>query len=136
MPSMADITVKKNDGSTDIVFNAKSGSGGDGSPARWRQDTGVASGIPNGFRAVLEVTSKPNASRTTRQVRVKFTQPWVVQDAASLLYSLKGSCLFDGVWHVPTEMPQNVIDEFASQLANIVDHTLLVSSVKEGYAPT
>lgn len=136
MPTMANMTVKKNDGSTDIVYDAKSGSGGDSSPARWRQDTGQASAMPNGFRPVVEVTSKANGARTTRQVRVKFTYPWVVQDAGSLLYSRESECLFDGIWHVPVNMPQSTIDEFASQCANLLDHSLLVSAVKEGFAPT
>lgn len=49
MPTMANITVKKADGTTDIVFDAIAGSGGDTSAARWRQDTGNTVGLPVGL---------------------------------------------------------------------------------------
>lgn len=35
MPQMANITVKKADGTTDVVYTALTPAGGDNSPARW-----------------------------------------------------------------------------------------------------
>ena len=55
MPSMASITVKKYDGTTDIVFDALSASGGDNSPAVWRQDTGATAGLPVGLRSLFRL---------------------------------------------------------------------------------
>jgi hypothetical protein len=51
MPTMASITVKKADGTTDIVYDALAASGGDNSPAAWRQDTGAVAPLPEIGRA-------------------------------------------------------------------------------------
>lgn len=64
MPTMANITVKKFDGTTDIVFDALSGSGGDGSPAVWRQDTGAAAGLPVGLRKSFKLWTTWNGPKT------------------------------------------------------------------------
>lgn len=55
MPTMANLTVKKYDGVTDIVYDALSASGGDGSPAVWRQDTGAVAALPVGLRKAFKL---------------------------------------------------------------------------------
>lgn len=78
MPSMASITVKKFDGTTDIVYDALSASGGDSSPAVWRQDTGAAAGLPVGLRNLFKLLTKWNGPKTARQMTFEYVAPYAV----------------------------------------------------------
>ena len=74
MAAIANITIKKNDGTTDRVFTAKSGSAGDGLPARWRaEDTS----LPVGWRTNASHISKDNGKGNARTHDVRFRFPVV-----------------------------------------------------------
>jgi hypothetical protein len=133
---MADITVKKYDGTTDIVFNSLSGSGGDGSPAVWRQDTGAASGLPVGLRKLFKLWTQWNGPKTARQMKFNFVAPYAVQDTTTTLYSAKDRVVFDGVISIPQNIPSTEINEAIYQGLNILANSLVKSSGSAGFAPT
>lgn len=136
MPAMANITVKKNDGTTDIVFDALSASGGDGSPAVWRQDTGAVSALPIGLRSLFKLLTQWNGPKTARQMKYQLHFPYAVQDSTTTLYSSKDKVLFDGIVTIPQGIPSTHIDEAISQGLNLLAATLVKSSGKAGFAPT
>lgn len=136
MPTMAAITVKKADGTTDIVFDAVSGSGGDTSPARWRQDTGATAGLPVGLRSVMNVTSKFNGPKTARQVSFELVFPYAVLSNDTGLYSARDRVVFTGVCTLPTGIPSSSLNEAAAQIPNLIASTLIKSALAVGYAPT
>lgn len=135
MPSMASITVKKFDGTTDIIYDALSASGGDGSPAVWRQDTGAASALPVGLRQSLKVWSTWNGPKTARQVKFNFVFPYAVQDSTTTLYSAKDRMVADMIITMPQGIPAANLNEIY-QFLNLVASTLVKQSVAAGYAPT
>ncbi len=135
MPSMASITVKKNDGTTDIVYDALAGSGGDSSPAAWRQDTGAAAGLPVGLRSSFKVSSKWNGPKTARQLAFEYVMPYAVQDSTTTLYSAKDRVVLTGVVTMPQAIPASSLNEVAQGL-NLLAATLIKQSVQAGYAPT
>lgn len=135
MPAMASITVKKNDGTTDIVYDALSASGGDGSPAVWRQDTGAAAALPVGLRQTLKVWSTWNGPKTARQMKFNFVYPYAVQDSTTTLYSAKDRMVFDGIITMPQAIPAATLNEIA-QLHNLLAAALIKQAVQAGYAPT
>lgn len=135
MPTMANITVKKADGTTDIVYDALSGSGGDGSPAVWRQDTGAASGLPVGLRKLLKLWTVWNGPKTARQVKYNFVMPYAVQDSTTTLYSAKDKVVFDGIITIPQSIPAAEINEAVHQGLNVLASTLFKQSGAAGYAP-
>jgi hypothetical protein len=136
MPSIASITVKKSDGTTDIVYDALSGSGGDSSPAVWRQDTGVTAGLPAGLRKVLKMLTKWNGPKTARQVQYDYTYPYAVQDSTTTVFSSKDRVVFNGIMTCPQNVPSNEITEACHQFANLMASALIKQSAASGYAPT
>lgn len=136
MPSMANITVKKNDGTTDIIFDALSAAAGDGSPAMWRQDTGAAAGLPNGLRATFKLQTQWNGPKTARQVKFNLVFPYAVQDSTTTLYSAKDRVVYDGLITVPQAIPNTNINEAVAQGLNLLAAALTKSVGQSGYAPT
>lgn len=135
MPTMASITVKKADNTTDIVYDALNASGGDGSPAVWRQDTGAAAGLPVGLRAQLKALSKWNGPQTARQVKFNFSYPYATQDTTTTLYSATDRVVFEGIITVPQNVPASAINEACAQVMHLLASSLLISSAQAGYAP-
>lgn len=136
MPSMASLTVKKSDGTTDIVFDALSGSGGDSSPAVWRQDTGAAAGLPVGLRSNFRLWTAWNGPRTARVVKFDLAFPYAVQDSTTTLYSAKDRVVYQGQIILPVGIPATWLNESAYQGLNLLDALLIRQAVAAGYSPT
>jgi hypothetical protein len=135
MPAMAAIVVKKADGTTDITYDALSGSGGDGSPAVWRQDTGAVSGLPVGLRKLFKLWTLWNGPKTARQMKFNIIMPYAVQDSTTTLYSAKDRVVFDGIVTIPQGMPASEINEAVYQGCNLLGATLVKQTGASGYAP-
>lgn len=135
MPSMADITVKKADGTTDIVYNALAASGGESSPAVWRQDTGASAGLPVGLRSRFKLSSKWNGPKTARQITFEVILPYAVQDSTTTLYSAKDQVVMTGIVTMPQGIPSANLNEVVQGL-NLLASTLVKTSVQAGYAPS
>lgn len=133
MPSMADITVKKNDGTTDVVYTAMAPSSGDSTAAVWRAEAvaSVANQKPR-----LEVRTRYNGDRTARRIDYYFTYPVTQTDTGSGLTTVIGSVPFNGSMVMPLSSPDSLIAEAVSQLANLMVSTLVKNSAKAGFAPT
>jgi hypothetical protein len=134
MPSMASITVKKADGTTDIVFDAVTASGGESSPAVWRQDTGAVAGLPVGLRSTFKLSSKWNGPKTARQMIFEIVLPYAVQDTTTTLYSAKDRIVLTGTATMPQGIPAANLNE-VNQALNLLAATLTKSAVQSGYAP-
>jgi hypothetical protein len=132
---MASITVKKADTTTDIVYDQIAGSGGENSPAVWRQDTGAAAGLPVGLRSFFKLTSKWNSPKTARQMIFEIVQPYAVQDSTTTLYSAKDRVVLTATITMPQGIPLSNLNEVAQAL-NLMSATLTKSAVSAGYAPT
>lgn len=135
MPAMASITVKKNDGTTDIVYDALTGAGSDGSPAVWRQDTGATATLPIGLRAMLWLKSLWNGPKTARKLHLKYERPYAIQDTTTQKWSAPSRGVMEVTFTVPQDMPPAEINEFASQGCNLAAAALIKSSVQTGFAP-
>jgi hypothetical protein len=129
---MANITVKKNDGTTDIVYTGVVPSAGDKSAAVWRSNT---VGSAPAHRPELQLNSQWNGPRTARRISGKYTYPVtaVGSDGKTNVVD-RGFIEFSGL--VPQTMSDTDINEMVSQGANLVGSTLIKTSFKEGYAPT
>jgi hypothetical protein len=133
---MASITVKKADGTTDIVYDAVTASGGENSPAVWRQDTGAAAGLPVGLRSTFKLASKWNGPKTARQLTFEGVMPYAVQDTTTTLYSAKDRSVFTATFTLPQSIPAAQLNEAAAQILNLCAAALVKSSAQAGYAPT
>jgi hypothetical protein len=135
MPTMANITVKKADGTTDIVYDAVTASGGENSPAVWRQDTGAPASLPPGLRQTLKVSTKWNGPKTARQLIFEFSYPYAVQDTTTTLYAAKDKVLFTGIITIPQSIPNTLLAEACNQGPNLIASALFKAAANMGYAP-
>lgn len=136
MPTMASMTVKKFDGTTDIVYDALSSSGGDGSPAVWRQDTGASASLPVGFRNLFKLWTVWNGPKSARQTKFNFVSPYALQDSTTTKFSASDRVVIEGVMSVPQAIPSTNINEAIYQACNLLAQTLVKQAASAGYAPT
>lgn len=125
MPQMADITIKKADGTTDVVYNAVSPSAGDSIPAIWRPN-GVGSSAY--VRPVLTLASRFNGPRTARRVQINHNFPIVTQVGG--VDTVSDRCIFEGSFLVPERAPDTSVDEFVEQTVNLVKSALIEACLK------
>lgn len=129
MPQAANITVKKNDGATDIVWTSVSPSAGDSSPARWESQT---VGTAMAHRPTLTHISRDNGQKTARRHELTVTYPVVVTENGVPKVSDK---LIIGVSAVVAKAAVSTdVNEAISQAVNLFASTLIKDSLKTGYA--
>lgn len=133
MPAMANITVKANNGTTDVVYTAMSPSSGDGVPAVWRNEAG---GTATAFKTSLQLVSKFNGNKTARRLTATYFMPQTATDSTTSLTRVVNTVPVNFSIALPVEVPQTIIDEAVSQFANLLVSTLVKDSLKSGYAPT
>lgn len=133
MPNIANITIKKADGTTDITYNAAVPSAGDKSPAVWTADT--VTGV-QGLRPRLELKTQNNGSGTLRQVHVSFKYPVTYADPVTGVDTYLASVEFAGTLFAAKKLTTTQWDEAFQQLGNLLSSTLVRNSVQVGYAPT
>lgn len=133
MPQMANVTVKKADGTTDVVYSALTPSSGDKTAAQWRCETAGASAA---LRPVLSMQSTYNGPRTARRIDVAFQFPWTITDSATTVTTVKARIPASLQITVPTEIPDTAVAEAVAQFANLLKSQLLQDSFKAGFAPT
>lgn len=132
MPSIANLTVKKNDGVTDVTFTAEVPSSGDKNPALWRNES-VGTAISH--RPTLSLSSRNNGTGTARRLDGSFTYPTTVTGTdGRVTVADKAIIGITGV--IPLGMPVADINEAVSQAMNLFVTTLVKDSFKAGYAPT
>lgn len=133
MTAIANITVKKNDGTTDVTYVAKSPSAGDSVPAIWRNDSvGVAANQRPEFR----LTSRDANSGKDRHLRSTFVYPQIATDTTTTLTTVVAKSIGSSDWTIPKGMASSDINEMVAQYANLLASTLIKSSVQDGFAPT
>jgi hypothetical protein len=132
MPDMANITVKKDDGTTDVTYSVVTASGGDKSPAVWR-DNGFG-GTP-GQRPELRLASQPNGDGTGRKLVGSFTYPSLYTDTSTGLTKVGTRANFQFTAFMPAEMPDAFAAEFGAQIGNLLAAALIEDCLTIGYAP-
>lgn len=131
MPQMANITVKKADGTTDIVYSAVMPSSGDKTPAVWRAN--AVSTIPK-HRPVFSILTKDNGPRTARHVSGVFKFPAVSTVGGVETQTATVPLSFEGT--LPTTIDAAVVKEAVYQFGNLLVAALVRAQLEEGYAAT
>lgn len=133
MPAIANITVKKNDGTTDITYTGVSPSSGDGVPAIFKSQT---VGTAQAHQPELRISSRDAMKGEKRNLRATYVYPQISTNSTTGVTSVVDKASADVNWNVPKGMAQADVNEFASQLANLIVSALVKQCVKDGYAPT
>jgi hypothetical protein len=132
MPSGANMTVKKNDGTTDVTFSFIEPSSG-GSPAVW-QNTAV--GVAASHRPELRLSAREASNGTKRTVRATFGYPQIATNSTTSLTTTVFKALGTAEWTFPKDMAAADVNEFVSQFANLLDHADILACVKAGASAT
>lgn len=132
MPNMADITIKKADGSTDVVYVALSPSAGDKTPAQWRVE---ALGTVPGNRPQFQVSSKYSADRQARIVEGKLLYPETFTDSTTGIVATRLRETFQFTSIIRQDAADATTSEMVAQAANLIKSVLIQSVLKTGYSP-
>jgi hypothetical protein len=133
MPQQQNITVKKNDGTTDITYTALQPSSGDGVQAVWKSTT---IGTAQAHQPELRCSAKVARGRMGREVRVTFVYPSLSTDSTTGITSVISrtsgqlSFSFDGT------APTADVNEAVAQFTNLVASAAMKAIVQSGYGPT
>lgn len=130
MPSMANITVKKNDGATDVVYTAVQPSAGDKSPAVWQNQT-VGTAVAH--RPELRVVAQDNGTGTARRVNYTYVYPSLATGSDGRV-SVSDKASASGSFLLPKNQPTVDANEAASQFANLMASVLMKEMLKAGYS--
>lgn len=133
MSAIAALTVKKNDGTTDIVYAAVQPSSGDNGFALWRNEDAT---LPPGLRPTLKMNVKDNGPKTARKVHFEFSRPVAYTDSTSGLKKQQERVLLSCDAYLPQAVLQAEIDEAVSQFTNLLVNATLRADFKAGIAPT
>jgi len=132
MTTAASITIKKADGTTDIVWTLLAASGGDSAPALWRSETAVGT---IGQRPTFSIASRNNGPKTARRVDISGAFPSVYTNSTTGQTEVRGVIPFTCSFAVPTNISATDLNEAAAQLTNLIASTMAKTSVSTGYAP-
>jgi len=133
MPAAANITVKKADGTTDIVWTAIAASGGDKSPAVFRSETAAGT---QGQRPVLQVSARSNAAGDVRRIDISGSFPGVYTNTTTSQTEIRSKMTVQASFAVPQNVTSTDINEFAAQIPNLLASALMKSVIGAGFAPT
>jgi len=131
MPNQTAITVKKNDGTTDVIYTGVVPSAGDKSPAKWRSPIGSAPA----FKPELTVVAAPNGNGQVRRLVAEFSYP-VTSTATDGKVSVTDKPKMRLEIPLPQGMDQAVLDEYVSQGLNLFASIHFRDQAKSGYAST
>lgn len=132
MPQMANITVKKADNTTDVVYTQATPSAGDKSPAVWKNAT---VGTILAARPTFTLNSQDNGTGKARRFRSTYLWPKTRVDTAGNV-SVAGGASAESSHLVPQDMTPAEIAEYVSQYANLLASALIKASLNDGYAPS
>lgn len=132
MPGIANVTVKKNDGTTDVVYTAMSPSGGDKSPAIWQNQ---ALGTAVAHRPTLKLSARSSGDGRVRRSDFVFTYPSTVVggDGKTTVSALS---VLTGSFATPIDQPSADVNEAVAQAFNLLASALIKSCVQQGYSAT
>lgn len=133
MPNMADIVIKKADGTTDITYTKMNPSGSDGTRALWRSNTVGAS--PN-QRPYYEYSAKASKDGTRRETTSNFVYPVVVTNPITGISSVAGYYTEVTTRKLTLNAPDLDANEAVAQAANLSASALIKSCSAIGFGPT
>jgi hypothetical protein len=131
MPALADITIKKNDGTTDITYVGQQPSSGDGTQAVWRA---TSVGTAPSHAPELRLLARDGDNGKKRALRSTYVYPQIATNTTTGITAVTDRASFDGNWSFSKGMDQDDINEFASQIANLIASSLFKACIKGGYS--
>lgn len=131
MPNMADITVKKANGSTDIVWTGVNPSSGDKVAALWKSQTVGASALQ---RPTLRLWAADASAGAQRSIRTALVYP--ILQTENGVVKVIGYCTQNSESKIYTDALDADVGEVVHQGFNLLASPLIKSCVIAGFGPT
>lgn len=131
MPAGSNITVKKDDGTTDIVYTFQVPSSGDGTPAVWKS---VTVGSAPGHQPELRLTASEADGGASRRLKATYQYPQIATDTTTSLVSVVNRAVASVEWKFSKGMNTTDINEYVSQFSNLLDDSVVKACLKAGYS--
>lgn len=132
MSAATNITIKKADGTTNIVYSLLAASGGDKSPAVWRSTTSPGTA---GQQPFVQISTRPNGDNNVRRADVLYVYPSVYTDTSGNT-QVRSKAVFQGSFALPQDATAADMNEMGAQLSNLFVDAMLRGTFQTGYAPT
>jgi len=132
MSTIANITVKKNDGSTDVIYTALEGRSGE-NPARWKAP---ALGATPNTAPELRIGSRQVGNADKSKVVATFVFPYSVVNSTTGVTSVEDREMFRLEYTGSNAIPSAVRDEAVSQGMNLLASASVKTMLKELAAAT
>lgn len=133
MPQIANIVVKKADGTTDITYTAVSPAAGP-EPAVWKSQT---IGTSAGQQPELRCSSKGRVVKGNpyRDIVLTYKYPKSVSNSTTGEITISEGLSVAVQVHANQTMAQADLKEAAYQIGNLISSTLIKQSIETGYSP-
>lgn len=133
MPNMADVTIKKADGTTNVIYVKKAPASGDRTNAVWTAD---AESAIHAHRPEFKMSTRSNQNGTkpARLATAVFKFP--VVETVSGIPTVVATVPMRMEITLPTNVDSTKVNEAIAQGTNLLTATLIRDSFKEGFAPT
>jgi hypothetical protein len=82
------------------------------------------------------MVSQYNGNRTARRIDLSFKYPQAVTDSTTSVVSVANTVPLSMSITIPLGVPDSIVAEAVAQATNLLHSTLIVDSLKAGYAPT
>lgn len=131
MPSMANITVKAANGTTDVTYVAKSPSAGDSVPAIWRNES---VGTAAAHMPELRLTWRDAPGGQKRRGRATYVYPQIATDTTTSTTSVVDRANAGVDFELPKGFTTANAAEFAAQFGNLFASALIKSCNADGFS--
>lgn len=132
MPSQANITVKKNDGTTDITYTAVQPSSGDGVQAIWKSQTVGSAPV---HQPELRVSARSQQGGK-REIRATYVYPEISTNTTTGLTSVAFKEAGSFSFVIDTASASVSINEAVAQFVNLLASAHAKAIIQSGYGPT
>lgn len=133
MAAQGNLTIKKNDGTTDIVWSAISPSAGAGVPAVWKS---LTVGSADDHHPEFRLSSAISKDGKSTKMRGTLMYPSLSTDTTTGLTTVVRNSKGFIDWDMPRGMPDAEINEFVQQFANLIVHGDVRYAIKTRVSPT
>jgi len=130
MAIIANLTVKKSDGTTDVTFTAQNGAGSSQEPAFWQN---TASSTVRSNRDGMTMRSHLNGTKQARRVDVQTS--FAVRRTINSVETVVGRIPVDFSVPIPEWATDAEVAEAVDQSINLIASVSIRTAIKSGFAP-
>lgn len=131
MPSLSNISIYKNDGTTVIVYEGVQPSSGDATPAVWRA---TAVGNAPAHAPEFRLTARDGAKGARRVMRGTYQYPQLSTNASSGLTTVVDRVTADVNFSFPRTMTQSDINEAVAQFRSVLGSDPIGQCFRTGFS--